>query len=377
MALKLMAEIGLDGAGFHRGLSALNRSVSSWSSSLSARLGAVFSVAAITQFSRRTLEFADQLDKTASRLGVGVDKLQEWQFAAKQAGASAETLQTAIERLTLAAADQKNLPVFQKMGINPTGMNPEQLFSGVNKWAQTQSGPDVTRVLAQLVGTRQAGSLTNVVRSDLEALGAQARRLGAVMDQNTVAALSKISDQLSIVSTVLMSDFAPALLKAAYIALTAFQLLKGSKGFSQSFNKDFSTRWKRDLAWYDKVNPFALWWISTKSAGKASVEGAPAMDKAFEELAVIIAKLEALGGNKPLPSVIIPEAMGGNPAKRQQSSDALLEVGNFLGQRNGTLERINDRILKTNQEMVMQQKITNQKLDNLKPSADTIGVPLS
>jgi Tfp pilus assembly protein PilP len=69
--------------------------------------------------------------------------------------------------------------------------------------------------------------------------------------------------------------------------------------------------------------------------------------------------------------------MGGNPAKRQQSSDALLEVGNFLGQRNGTLERINDRILKTNQEMVIQQKITNTKLDNLKPSADTIGVPLS
>jgi hypothetical protein len=196
------------------------------------------------------------------------------------------------------------------------------------------------------------------------------------MDQNTVAALSKISDQLSIVSTVLMSSFAPALLEAAKLALTAFQFAKGTGSFTDSFSENFSKSF-RGLSWLNKLNPFAWTWAAAKAAGTASVEGAPAMDAAMEDLAQMIARLNEMGSTKPPPSVIIPEAMGGNPAKRQQSSDALLEVGNFLGQRNGTLERINDRILKTNQEMVIQQKITNQKLDNLKPSADTIGVPLS
>lgn len=327
----------MDGSKFFAVMGRANAAVSGFgasvASSISGRLAAAFSVGAIGMMAKRTVDFADSLDKMSIRLGVGTDKLQEWTFAAKLAGADATNLTTFIERLSLAASDLKNAPVFAKMGINPEGMTPEQLFSGVSSWARGQQSTDVMATLSQIIDKRALGPMIGLLKADLDEAGESARRLGAVIDRETITGLVNFKDQMEIVGSILISNFAPALVWAGKTIVESIGNVKAAAAWWGARTANITAAdVARALAPGSGAKDLGKKFAQGKQMGMGDIadEEAAKILNQFEEI------LQRLTAYKPAaPPTIGPPDMDAATKSRtaggQVSSDSLVSVGNFLG----------------------------------------------
>lgn len=185
------------------------------------------SAGALAALARNTIAYADDIEESAARIGVGTTKLQEWTFAAKQTGAGIELLTRFIEQLTDAATDPKKNKALQKLGINAAGMTPEQLFSAVTQFTKGKSATEIRSSLGDIVSDRQLGRMMNLLQSDLDDLGKSAHDIGAVMDTETLHALATLNDQFSIISQVLYTQFGPAILETSKFLLRTFARVSG------------------------------------------------------------------------------------------------------------------------------------------------------
>lgn len=377
--LKLVAELGGDGSGFdammRRAGVAKDKLAASFSG-LKGIIAGAFTVGAITTMVRNTANFADRIDETSSRLGVATDRLQEWEYAAKQAGASAEQLLNFVERLTLAAADPAKLKFFEQMGFNPSGMTVEQLVSKTAAFARGNSSTDVTRVLSEIVGSRISGSMVNTLKS-LEELGEQARKVGAVLDQQTLQALAKLNDQFAVLSQILYARFGPAILEAGKLAMTAFHLVVG--------------RAKQGGHLLGKMQPMeAVSYLTTGLAGitalfarlkqlnKAFPEGGQAFEQEMEKLAQSFA---AMDDAKPfVPGQVTVEPSAESQVQRRRAgsllTDPLIGVGNFLGRNPALVNNIAEEQLQVaRSQLEIQKQMLAQMRAARSPSAMTLEVP--
>lgn len=99
-----------------------------------------FSVGAVTSFLRNVNQVVDRLDDTSQRLGVSASRLNVFELAATQAGASTEAVSTAIAKLTenvgnaAAAADGPAAKAIQTLGLRTQqllSLRPDQAFEAV------------------------------------------------------------------------------------------------------------------------------------------------------------------------------------------------------------------------------------------------------
>jgi hypothetical protein len=65
----------------------------------------------------RSITVADAIGKTADKIGVGVEALQELRFAAKASGIEQQTLDMALQRFTRRAAEAAQGTALAQMGI--------------------------------------------------------------------------------------------------------------------------------------------------------------------------------------------------------------------------------------------------------------------
>ena len=181
--------------------------------SLKGAIASAFGVAAIEETIRRTVDYADNIDEASSRLDVGIEKLQEWGFAAKQSGVEMEALVGFTERLTKYASTKAGAIRLKAEGINPN-QTPEALMESLWKFSKGKSAAQVSPFLMD-VGGKSGGKMYNLFQNDMTEAAESARRLGAIMDTETVVKLAALSDQLSILSQVIASNVGPALISLA------------------------------------------------------------------------------------------------------------------------------------------------------------------
>jgi hypothetical protein len=203
------------------------------------RIAGALTAGAVYAMARNTMSYADELEETSTRLGISTKKLQEWDYAAKQSGASIYDLTRFTEQLVDAALDPKRNKELQKIGINASGMTPEQLVEAVSRFTRGKSSSEVRSGLGDIVNTRQLGRMMNFLQSDLEQLGKAAHEAGAVMEDGTLRQLAALNDQFGILSQILMTQFAPALLVAAKFMLSSFGRVKATGGFINAATKGF------------------------------------------------------------------------------------------------------------------------------------------
>ena len=384
MALNLTAKIGADASGFDAVLGRLNRSVSTFGAGLGARLGALFTVGAIAGLTRKTLEFADNLDETSTRLGVNVEKLQEWQYAAAQNGLEAERLTSLIEKLSTAAQDASKQKLFAGMGINPDGLTPQQLFESVARWSRGQSAATVTSTLSPIAGDRVAGVAVNTLRADLESLGDEARRMGAVMDTITTQALAKLNDQISVLGKIVYANFGKTLLELGKNALIAGYALLGVK---DAIKKLETSGGVDKPPWYLLAaghGPSLVKYLS-QLAGAASVpqvadDAVAEFDKRLMDWNRAIDAINSATGG-PDQALRMPARAAEKLRVQPISSDSLVGVGNFLG--TGGLATIANRQLQIAQRQLevsnrqeSLQRSMSQNIDRL-ANTDGLGIPPS
>lgn len=382
--LRLNTILTMDGTGFYSGLSRARAAVNQFAGGalggIKGQIAAAFGAGAITMFNRKTMEYADNIDELARSLGVMPDKLQEWEYAGKLAGVPLEKMVQFMRQLNTYAQTGAGAKFLQSMGIDPK-QNIQGLFESV--WSKAgKMGSGEGNAFLREVGGRGDPKMFGMMQEDLASLGMRAREAGQIIESDTIAKLANLNDQLSLVSKMLMTEFAPALLNVAKVALQAFGQIKGASSFwgSATMNVSAKDMWK-DLIY--SFNPFV-------GSGKGNVlkkikenieGGAPSA--AFDaELKNIDNMLAALAGHPYGTGAGNSGPMDGNPDKKHGGlklggGDQLLKVGNFLGQGRYAMDSIAQQSLNVQKEhkTISKEMLLQLRLIAAQTAKDVIGVP--
>jgi hypothetical protein len=145
----------------------------------------------------------DQTNDLAQRLGMSVGSLQALQMAAKLSGVDDAT--GALQKLTVAignAAESGNTEAFTKLGLNfqaLQSMSPEEQFKAIQQAiASLKTSAEQAAAAVSIFG--KAGvELLPMMNQNLAELEQRMRRLGAIVGDDQVQAISGMNDALDIV----------------------------------------------------------------------------------------------------------------------------------------------------------------------------------
>lgn len=207
MGLKLVGEVALDGSGWNSGLRGLERSTKSMMGGLKGWVAGAFGATAIKAAVQTTIDYASTLSDTAARLDISTTALQQWQYAAKMGGASADSLTGFFERLAAAqdsalGGNESTIRSFAALGItlrDLSGSNTEAIALKIA--AAFRVGAGDARGMANAlreVGGRGAGALLPAMKAGLEDAFEEAKRLSLVLDPEIIEKLDRLGDKWDI-----------------------------------------------------------------------------------------------------------------------------------------------------------------------------------
>ena len=206
-----------------------------------------------------SLEFADAIGKTADKLGISTDALQEYRFAAEQTGVAQSALDIGIQRFTRRLGEaQEGTGVLAKVleGLNINLKDNEGRWKSTDKVLGEYANAikDADNSQQQLLLTFKAfdtegAALVNLFRQGEEGIRrfrSQARSLGIVMSEDLIRNAEKASDDLNILSKVIKINLTEALVALAPHLSSAAQgivtLATGFSSFLNSFDESASVR---------------------------------------------------------------------------------------------------------------------------------------
>lgn len=170
----------------------------------SAMGGALFLVA------NRVTDTGDEIDKTAMKLGIGTDALQEMRFAADQLGVSQGSMERAMGRLNQRMSEgneesTKYTEALERLGVatrdaEGNHRDADLVFQDViGTLGEVESSSDRAALAAEVFGTRTARELLPAIEAggeELEELTARAHEVGSVMSEDNVAASAQFQDAI-------------------------------------------------------------------------------------------------------------------------------------------------------------------------------------
>lgn len=159
---------------------------------------------------RRFIGLGDDVAKTADKLGVGVEALQELRFAAQRTGVEQSTFDMALQRFTRRAAEAASgtgeargalkflgIQLRDTRGeIRPT----EDLFADVADAMQRIENPALRLRVAFKLFDSEGAVLVNTLAGgsdELNRLRQEARDLGGIMDEETARAAEELEDRIA------------------------------------------------------------------------------------------------------------------------------------------------------------------------------------
>lgn len=221
-----------------------------------AAIGAAI-MASITAMSAMR-DAADMTD-TADRIGIGTEALQEWRYAADEAGVSISSMEQGLEKLNgllgrfkMGIADGKLKPVFEELGISKAMLDDvrtadELLMLLADRLGQVQDRSKQV-ALARSLQIEQLLPLLRMGSDGLKGLRDEAQALGFVVDNETTASLDRAErqierakQQMDVLRTQAVAPLAVAFGDAA-VAISNFM----GRMNAASAN---APRWYRNLAW--------------------------------------------------------------------------------------------------------------------------------
>ena len=179
------------------------------------------------------ITFADEIGKTASKLGVTTDTLQTFVFAAGQSGVNATTATMALQRFTRRAAEAAKgtgeaQEALKTMNIQLTDnqgrlRDSEDLLGDVAEaMKNTESAGERLRLGFKLFDS-EGVALVNMLkdgRGAFMALTKQAHDMGIVLEKDLIINAEKTANEFKIASEVIKLEFARALVNAAPFILS-------------------------------------------------------------------------------------------------------------------------------------------------------------
>ncbi len=189
------------------------------------------------------VRFADEIGKTAGKLGVTTDGLQEFRFQAGQAGVNVQTATMALQRFTRRAAEAAKdtgeaKEAFKTMGIQLTDTNgnlrdSQALLGDVSEAiSKTESAGERLRLAFKLFDS-EGVALVNTMLQGKEAYDAQARsakNLGVIYDSHLIKQAEILANKLDIATVAMDVNFKQALISIQPLVTSTSNVIAAMAG---------------------------------------------------------------------------------------------------------------------------------------------------
>ena len=176
----------------------------------------------------RSISAADAIGKTADKIGVGVEALQELRFAAKASGVEQQTLDMALQRFTRRAAEAAQGTGEAKDALAQLGITlrdqdghlrrSEDLLADVaDAFARIEDPAERVRLAFKLFDS-EGVALVNLLSDGsgaLDQMRERARDLGIVLDEHLVRDAERARTELDTLAQVVSANLTRAALEAA------------------------------------------------------------------------------------------------------------------------------------------------------------------
>jgi hypothetical protein len=236
-----MAMLGLNASNFRAGLnqaqsmarSAGNRIGSSLGGAISGQLAGFASAAALTAFAKNLVDTAGHIVDLAGRTGMSTAALQEWDYALKQSGASIDGAVPFFEKLIASRkkalqGNNEMIASFRQLGVSIEDLKTKgasDLATQIAKAFESGNAEDLITSLRE-VGGRGAGQLVAAFANGIEGLRAEARKVGAIIDDEALQKLDELGDNMESIWATVKAAAAPVLV---WITDTVMKLLDSVK----------------------------------------------------------------------------------------------------------------------------------------------------
>jgi len=195
---------------------------------LGGALAGIATVGGLKMLIDRSISAADAVGKTADKIGVGVEALQELRYAAQLAGVEQRTMDMALQRFTRRVAEAAKGTGEAKQALAQMGIalkdqhgnirRSEDLLSDVaDAFKKTRDPAERLRLAFKLFDS-EGVAMVNMLVGGAEALEATRRRardLGIVLDEDLVRNAEKARDELDTLGKVISANLTRAVLDLA------------------------------------------------------------------------------------------------------------------------------------------------------------------
>jgi len=195
----------MDGRGWSAGLRKMEvgtkGAAARMAGSMAGMIGGVFAVGFLASATRRIVQHADQIHKTAIRIGTSTDTIQKFDFAATQSGATMSDVEKSFINTAKAMESAKqglttHIRAFQAFGITMQMLNvmsPEQVFLKVAEAIEKAGGAmDNAKSLQDIMGRGGAAMIPAFV-SGFTGLAASAPK---GIDNESIESMVRFNDEL-------------------------------------------------------------------------------------------------------------------------------------------------------------------------------------
>ncbi|MEM9378413.1 MAG: hypothetical protein AAGB93_00590 [Planctomycetota bacterium] len=175
------------------------------------KLGLIAGAAGAAAFAlvKSFADAGDNVAKTALRLGIGIEKLQEWRFAAESAGVSAQTFDMAMQRVGRRVAEAvagmgEARPALAALGVSATDASGrvrtlESLLPELADKLSAVESSSTRNALAMKLFDSEGVALVQMLKdgsAGLDEMGRQARETGRIIGPEGVARSEAFKDAL-------------------------------------------------------------------------------------------------------------------------------------------------------------------------------------
>lgn len=198
-----------------RGIQRTSRRLDQFSRSFRAvSAGIIALVGSIGFAATSTASYADEIDKMSQRTQLGTEFLQEMRFVTGQAGVEFQSLERTMDSFVrripqLEAGTSESARAWEQLGINlhdaegnlrSTGeLYPELIRQLAGMENETRRNVIATQLLGR--GASELIPLLNLSSRELDQLTQRAHEMGAVMDEDAIAAAVEFNDKLDELKT--------------------------------------------------------------------------------------------------------------------------------------------------------------------------------
>lgn len=172
----------------------------------------------------KSIEFANQIGKTADKLGITTDALQELRFAAKLSGLGVDEFDSSFSKFEKTIGDANGgsvqaIKIFQGLGVSIAELKskkPDEIFQIIADQLNKVTNASTRNAIANALFGKSWADIAPLLRegsAGIMAARTEAEKLGIVIDKSLIKQASQAADELDRAGAVLKSGLLVAALQ--------------------------------------------------------------------------------------------------------------------------------------------------------------------